>query len=170
MRQQIADRTGLVSWKSCQHVLEVSIGIVTIELGRLDQAHDRRGSLARHQRFREQPVLPARRPRADLLLVQVVVDRQCGVAQVARECAPAVQAVVDRLGRARAGWNPASLRYEPVVQRLGDRRGARSSLVQRCCASSALASCSMPYSSAPIRANSGAVLLGRRPMNPSLPM
>lgn len=75
-------------------------------------------------------IIAPRRPRSDLLFVMVVVDGQRRVVQVARERRPAVEAVVDRLGRGGAVRDLAALREEPVVQRLGDGRCACSSLVQ----------------------------------------
>lgn len=60
----------------------------------------------------------------------VVVDGQRRVVQVARERCPAVEVVVDGLGRGRAVRDLAALREEPVVQRSGDGRRACSSLVQ----------------------------------------
>jgi hypothetical protein len=53
---------------------------------------------ARHQRSGEQPVLSTGGPRPDLLLVEVVVDGQRRIMQVARERGPALEAVVDRPG------------------------------------------------------------------------
>ena len=39
MRQQLADGAGFLRWQPCQHVLQVGIGLMPVQLGRLDQAH-----------------------------------------------------------------------------------------------------------------------------------
>ncbi len=57
MRQQLADATGLVRWKTCQHVLEVLIGVVPIHARRLNETHDSRCTLTRTQAASEQPVV-----------------------------------------------------------------------------------------------------------------
>jgi len=54
----------------------------------------------------------------------VVVDRQCRVGQVARQCRPTLLAVVDRAGSGGAVGNARPLSGQPVEQRLGDRRRA----------------------------------------------
>lgn len=87
-----------------------------VELGRLDQAGDGGGTLTGHEGSGEQPVLSSGRPGSDLLLVVVVVDRQCRVVEVARERGPAFEAVVDRLGGGRAVGDAGALADQPVVQ------------------------------------------------------
>jgi len=47
MWQQLVDGTGLLGRQSSQYVLEVDVGIVAVELRRLDQTHDRRRALPR---------------------------------------------------------------------------------------------------------------------------
>lgn len=63
-----------------------------------------------------------RRPRPDLLLVVVIVNRQPWILEVASQCRPAIEAVVQRLGRSRADGRFGSLCDQPLVQRLGDGR------------------------------------------------
>ena len=58
-RGKIIDATGRVSRQSFEHVLEVTIRIVTIEFGGLDQAHDDGCAPPRAQRPCEQPVRSA---------------------------------------------------------------------------------------------------------------
>ena len=82
MGKQLCDLTGPLRGQPLQYVPEVLVGIVPVELGRLDQAGDGGRPLARLQRSREQPVLAPRRPGAYLLLVVVVVDGQACIAQV----------------------------------------------------------------------------------------
>ena len=61
---------------------------------------------------------------------EIFVDGQCGVAKVARERRPAVQAVVHGLGGSLAVGRLRPKLAQPLVQRLRDRRRARSSLSQ----------------------------------------
>lgn len=75
-RQQRVDLAGALSRQALEHVLEVGVRIVAVELGRLDQARDGGGALTGGERSGEQPILAAGGPRPDLLLVVVVVDRQ----------------------------------------------------------------------------------------------
>jgi integrase len=56
VRQQFADAAGGLGGQPLEDVLEVSIGIVTVKPGRLNQTHDRRSTLSRAQRSRKQPV------------------------------------------------------------------------------------------------------------------
>ena len=72
MRQQYVHVACRVRRQTRKHVSDVRVRIVSVELGRLDQTHEGRGALARHQRADEQPVLPARGPGPGLLLVEVV--------------------------------------------------------------------------------------------------
>ena len=49
MRQQLLDPAGRLRRQPCQHVLEVCIRVMPVELGRLNQAHHRCGTLSRPQ-------------------------------------------------------------------------------------------------------------------------
>ncbi len=82
-------RTGHVD----QDVLEIDVWIVAVELRGLDEAHDRCRALAREQGASEEPVLPPRGPRPNMLLVEIVVDRKCRVVQVSSERALAMNVV-----------------------------------------------------------------------------
>lgn len=82
MRQQLIDVTGLVGWQASEYVLQIGVGVVAIELCRLDQARNRCGALASQQGACEQLVLPASSPGPDLLLVVVIVDGQRRIVQV----------------------------------------------------------------------------------------
>ena len=99
--QQLIDAAGLVRGQPRKNILEVGVGIVPAHTCRLDQAHHRRCPLARAQATGKQPVAPANRDRADLVLDPVVVHRQLSVIDEPRERLPAPQAVVQRLGRGR---------------------------------------------------------------------
>lgn len=65
---------GLLSWQPFQHVLQVGVRLVAIQLGALDQAHDGGSALATAQLPGEQPVGTSERPGADQVLDPVVVD------------------------------------------------------------------------------------------------
>lgn len=56
MRQQLVDVSGFVRWQSCEHVFEVGVGNVSVELGRLNQARDTGSALAGQQGSGEEPV------------------------------------------------------------------------------------------------------------------
>ena len=84
MRQQFLEATGGLRREPLEDVFEVEIGIVAVELGRLDQAHDDGSSLTSTQRAGEEPVGPAEGDRADSVLDVVVVDRQIAVFKIAR--------------------------------------------------------------------------------------
>ena len=53
MREEFRDITCSLRRQPRQDVFEIGVGVVIIELGRLDQAHDRGGALASQQRPRE---------------------------------------------------------------------------------------------------------------------
>ena len=57
MRQQRIDLAGDVRRQACQDVTLIDVRIMSVQLGRLDQAHDRRRALAGRQRAGKQPVL-----------------------------------------------------------------------------------------------------------------
>ena len=56
MRQEFGDQMVFVRGQALQHVFEIGVGVVPIEPGALNQAHDRSRTLAGPQRAREQPV------------------------------------------------------------------------------------------------------------------
>ncbi|MDB5981889.1 MAG: hypothetical protein JWQ69_2904 [Pseudomonas sp.] len=57
MRQQLGDLTCSLRWQSRQNVFQVSIWVMPVEFGRLDQAHQRRRAFATAQRSCEEPIL-----------------------------------------------------------------------------------------------------------------
>ena len=75
MRQQFVEAAVELSWQSRQHIAEVGPGIVSVEPGRLHQAHDHSGAFAREFAAREQPRPAPRGSRTDLVLAMVVVYR-----------------------------------------------------------------------------------------------
>ena len=60
VRQQLVDVAGLVRWQSREHVLEIRVGVVAVEFGRLDEARDLSCALARQQCAGEQPIAASR--------------------------------------------------------------------------------------------------------------
>ena len=76
MWQQLVDPAVHVRGQSCQHIFEVGMRVMAVELGRLDQAHHRRRSLACAQRARKQ-VFWAYRYRPDLQsAVRMVISKR----------------------------------------------------------------------------------------------
>lgn len=55
---------GPLGWQALQDILQVGIGVMLVELGRLDQAHDCSRPLPCEQCPREQPVLALMRSSA----------------------------------------------------------------------------------------------------------
>jgi len=119
MRQQRFNLSGPLRRQPLKNVLEVGIRVMPVELGRLDQAGDRRGAFSGGQGSREEPILATCRPGPDLLLVVIDIDRQPGVAQVARQRRPAVQAVVHGLGRGAAVRHFGSVDQQPGGESVG---------------------------------------------------
>ena len=60
------------------------MGVMTIELGRLDQAHHRCGALATPQRTGKQLIVSPNRNRPDLILYPVIVYWQLAISQELR--------------------------------------------------------------------------------------
>ncbi len=67
MRQQLVNPAVHVHRQPRQHIFQVSMRVVPVELGRLDQAHHRRRPLAAAQRARKQPIVPSYRYRPYLV-------------------------------------------------------------------------------------------------------
>ena len=53
VRQEFGDLTVFVRGQTLQHIFEISVGIVPVESGALNQTHDRGGTLACPQGARE---------------------------------------------------------------------------------------------------------------------
>lgn len=73
MRQQRDDVVGAVGRQAIEHVFQIDVGIMAVELYRSNQAHDRGGPLPGAQRRGEQPIRAPRRPRANLVFQSIVV-------------------------------------------------------------------------------------------------
>jgi len=89
----------------------------------VDEAHHRRSPLARAQAAGEEPVLPPQRDGSDAVLHPVVVDGQVSVIEVAGQCRPALEAVVDGPGGGRAIRHALPLLPQPLVQCIGQWPG-----------------------------------------------
>ena len=98
MRQQLPDPTLWLSRQAGEDILQVGVGLMSIQARRLDQAHDRRCALAGAQRTRKEPVLAADGNRPDLVLDPVVIDGGVSIRQVMGQRRPALERVVDGLG------------------------------------------------------------------------
>ena len=99
MRQQLADLAGLLGRQPRQHIFEIGIRIMPVHARRLDQTHDRRCPFAAAKRPGKQPVGASKCPRPDLVLDRIVVYGHSPIFQVARQRHPALQAVIQGLGR-----------------------------------------------------------------------
>ena len=99
MRQQLPNLAVLVRRQPSQHILQIRKRVMPVELGRLDQAHHGRCSLAGTQAPGKQPVVSAHGNGPDLVLDPVVVHGQLPVGGEARERCPSSDAVVQRFGR-----------------------------------------------------------------------
>src|SRR5438046_2757987 len=115
MRQQFANAARGLGGQSLEDILEVSVRIVGIESGGLNQAHDGSGALARAQRSCKQPVRAPQRDRADPILDPVVVDGQRSVVEEARQRSPTSEAIVDRLRDRRSVGRYLPLQQQPLA-------------------------------------------------------
>ena len=81
MRQQLPDFTRPLRRQESEDVLQISICIMPVELGRLDHTHQRRRSFFTAQRAGKQPVFASERPWPYLIFDMVVVYRHRAVIQ-----------------------------------------------------------------------------------------
>ena len=70
MRKEFGDFTERQGRQARQNILQISEGIVAIEFGGLDEAHDRGGAFAGAQATGEEPILAAERDGPDTLVEQ----------------------------------------------------------------------------------------------------
>jgi len=123
MRQQFPHAAVRLSRQTLEHILQVREGLVAIEPRGLDQAHDGGGALPRAQAVGEQPVLAPQRNWPVLVLDPVVVDGEAPVVDVVRKRDPALEAVVDGAGDARAVVDLGASLREPSMQAFEDGAG-----------------------------------------------
>ena len=105
VRQQFFDLAILVCGQVSQHIPQVGIRIMSIELGALDQTHHRSSALPGPQSTCKQPVFSANDNWTNLVLNPVVVDGQLPIIQKLRQSSPALQAVVQCFGCGRSICN-----------------------------------------------------------------
>src|SRR5574337_1022391 len=122
MGQQLADPAVWLGGEASEDVLQVNEGLVAVEAGGLDQAHDGGGTLAGAQTAGKEPVLASQGDRPDLVLDPVVIDGHLPVAQVMGERGPAPEAVVDGSGAGRAVGDLPPALQQPTIY--GDHREA----------------------------------------------
>ena len=94
MRQQLIDQTRPLRGQTREHVLQISIYIMSIQSRRLDHNHDRRRRFSAAQRSGEESVLASKSPWPDLILTPIVFYGDDPIIQVARQRCPALQAVI----------------------------------------------------------------------------
>src|SRR5438309_5684124 len=120
VRKKFLDPTSGMGRYALEDISKISIRIVSVELGRLDEAHDGGGTLASAQRSRKEPVAAAERDRADAVFDVIVVDRQIAIFEVASERCPTAQAVIDCFAGSRPVRHLPSLASEPLAQGFGN--------------------------------------------------
>ena len=124
MRQEFGDQMVFVRGQALQHILEVSVRIVAVEPGALNQAHDGSRTPACPQEACEKPVLSPDGYGPGLVFCPDVVDRQLPVIRETRVCAPALKTVVQRFDRSRAVCDLPALQFHPLMQCVGQWPGA----------------------------------------------
>lgn len=121
--QEFSNVGGFVGWQSSKYVFQVDVGIMAVEFSRLQKAHDCGRTLAGAQRTREQPVRSSKSDRPYLPFDMVVIDGHGWILNVADECRPAFEAVVDSSRDGRSVRHPPPLFIKPEMQRIQDWSG-----------------------------------------------
>ncbi len=93
MGKKFGDFAVGLSRQTRQDILQISKGIVAIEFGGLDQAHDGGGAFAGAQAIGEEPILAAERDGPDTVLDPVVVDRYLSIVKIMDQGRPALETV-----------------------------------------------------------------------------
>jgi hypothetical protein len=89
MRQKLVYSAHWVGRQTLEHILEVlSIRVVSVELGRLDQAHNGGSTLTGAKRPGEQPVGSAQSHRPDPVFEMIVVNWQLAIIEVTDQRRP----------------------------------------------------------------------------------
>ena len=109
MRQQFLEVASGLSWQAFEDVLQVSIGIVSVEFGGLYETHDVGGALASAQGPAEQPIRSSEGNWPDSVFD--MVDGQVAVLQIAGQRFPSPQTVVDGFRRSGAIRDLATLSH-----------------------------------------------------------
>lgn len=105
------------------------LGFMAIGLGSREQARDLGGTTPGRFRAREDPVLAPERDRPDRILDPVVVDLVMPVIEVARQCAPTLEAVVDGFGQTAAGEAGGSQAHQPAMEIIEPGLGMQPSVM-----------------------------------------
>jgi len=114
MRHQFFEAVIGVRWQPLEHVAELRVRVLPVQLGRLQQVHHDRGPLAGEFAACEQPCAASHGTRTGLSFKVVVVHRHPAIARVVRERRPVLQAVVDRFGDRAAFGYPSPLALLPA--------------------------------------------------------
>ena len=116
MRQEVGDQMVFVCGQTLQHIFQIFVRVMPVELGALNQTYHSRCPLpAARCPVRSKPAnnqLP--RPngnRPNLVLNPVVVDRQAPVVNKPAQCHPTFQAVVQRFGSGRPVGDALALQH-----------------------------------------------------------
>ena len=92
-------------------------------VGGSEQAHDDGGARAGPFAAGKQPVLATQRDGPDRVLDRVIVDRVPSIIEIAHQCRPALERILDRV-RGRAGaQHPGPKFVEPTLQAIDQRLG-----------------------------------------------
>jgi hypothetical protein len=119
MRKEFADGTCRLRRLPGENVFHIGVGIISIKLGRMNQAHHGRCSLTGAQAACEQPIVSSDSHWPDLVLDPIIIDRHTPIFKVARERNPASQAVIDRFCGRAAFRHKLPLFQQSGVQRIG---------------------------------------------------
>ena len=95
------DFTRPLRWQVSEDIFQIVIRIMSIELGRLDQAHQRYRTFSTAQRVGKQPVLAYESLWSYLIFDVIVVYWHRAVVQIADQCRPAFEAVIQGFGNAQ---------------------------------------------------------------------
>lgn len=121
MRKQFVQSTDGLGGQAFQDILQIAIGVLSVELGGLDETHDVGRSLTGTLGSGKEPVVSAQCYRPDPVFDVDIVDRQIALLELAGESRPASKAIVDRLSCGGAIRHLAALSSEPLVQGFRER-------------------------------------------------
>jgi hypothetical protein len=122
--QQLVDMLGWMIGQACEHVGEPGLWIDVVELGGGDQRVDGSGAPTAFVGACEGPVFAPHCDGAQFALGGVVRHAQSAVVEEARECRPALEAVVYGFPGLAALGDPGALLAQPSLQLDGERSAA----------------------------------------------
>lgn len=82
MGQEFSDATSRLGGQPLQDISQVGIGLMPVQFGGLDQAHDSGSPLASPQAAGEQPIVATQGNRANAILDPIIVDGDLPLAEV----------------------------------------------------------------------------------------